>query len=654
MLPSADQSSFIGATGVFFLGALLLWLLFKLLSRIKYLNQYFFSRHILLWPSLAAVLLLLILFSFRSYNDLNFSRSSDILPLMQDYLAEAVAAKIMGDSIIVGHPMPGASFAKVKSSAETVAEGLTALSVPSMLTDYKRVAVDWVNEILAAAKNTKTWKDLPSQPADFQLALNNGKAKEWFKSSLQDIYLLKEFGAAAIKNKDREAMRYIAGKLAIEQHWINGILHSKSVFLVSNPIPAALASSGNPFEVPPIGPAGPVPCEQVCIWIVTGNRTMRDKLYLWNMYRCAWCGPVAKRQQQNQQQQNQTGQQQQNQPPAAGSVAGTPSFANFPGAGTETSNIGAGKYEYGPGIRNICLDITGVAGAYCAEAAVVSTWEIAASAIGFAEAEHGAEGAWNGAWHNAEAMGGISEGEPAIGVTEHSPTVQAFYDGCKAKGGIVGGSGKHMARVPTTQGGYKCEYKTDSPSFGTNIPCWDFLTYSGGRYMGGNAGCLEKNLVPIAVTPAPAAPTPAKKTAPAPAEKPTPTPSAPEPTPTPASKIWDGSYSASCTMNCRDESCIFTGYGCVSKSDISQKFDFSIKVQNNAVVSGITAGYILENGSTNNNRIMFKNNGEGYLQYQFSLSGGQAFVSGRLDGGWEEGEAFWVCSCSFSGSRTSN
>ncbi len=597
-----------------------------------------------------------------------YEKSAKALPLMQDYLSEAAAAKIMGDSIVAGKPTPGATFTKVKTSAQTAGENLANLDVPSMLDDYKKAAVDWANEIVEAAKNTKTWKDLPSQPADFELALNNGKAEEWFKTSLQKIYSLKEFGDTAIKNKDREAMRYVAARLVAEQHWINGILHSeKTSFLSLNLVPAfaqglwrgmpALASGANPLEVPPIGPSAAVPCEQVCVWIVTGQRSWSDKLYLWNMYRCAYCGPVAQlqqQQQQNQPQQNQPAQQNQNQPPAVAPAAGTPSFSNFPDAGAETQDTGKGEFRYGPGIRNVCLDITGTAGAYCAQTAVISTWEIAASAVGFVGREAGAEDAWDNGWHNAEAMGKISEGEPAIGVTEHSPTVQAFYDGCKAKGGIVGGSGKHMARMPTTEAGYKCEYKTDSPTFGKGIPCWDFLTYSGGRYLGGNAGCLEKNLVPVVAAPAPAAPAPAKKTAPAPTEKPAPEPApspSAEPTPTPTSKIWDGTYSASCTMNCRDYRCIFLGVSnCEYKPPISQKFDFSIKVRNNAVISGTSEGYISEDGIAYNYRIIFPNNNDASFIYRFSLSGGKAAVTGDLMGDYD----VYGCSCSFSGSRISD
>lgn len=76
-----------------------------------------------------------------------------------------------------------------------------------------------------------------------------------------------------------------------------------------------------------------------------------------------------------------------------------------------------------------------------------------------------------------------------------SPRLQIFYNQCQARGGIVGGAGTVKARLPTTESGYTCVYKFNSPNWGEN-PCWDFLTYSGGRYLGGNTGCPEWNLTP--------------------------------------------------------------------------------------------------------------------------------------------------------------
>jgi hypothetical protein len=84
-----------------------------------------------------------------------------------------------------------------------------------------------------------------------------------------------------------------------------------------------------------------------------------------------------------------------------------------------------------------------------------------------------------------DAPTGISEGEPD---TFNVPQdVQTFFNECKGKGGVIGGTGGVKAGLPTTEEGYTCWYQ--------NRECWDFLTYSKERYMGGNPGCPEANLV---------------------------------------------------------------------------------------------------------------------------------------------------------------
>ena len=69
-----------------------------------------------------------------------------------------------------------------------------------------------------------------------------------------------------------------------------------------------------------------------------------------------------------------------------------------------------------------------------------------------------------------------------------SPRMEQFYAECKVKGGIVGGSGGVMTRLPTTESGTQC--------WSDNGNCWDLLTYSGARYKGGGNNCEELGLVP--------------------------------------------------------------------------------------------------------------------------------------------------------------
>lgn len=83
---------------------------------------------------------------------------------------------------------------------------------------------------------------------------------------------------------------------------------------------------------------------------------------------------------------------------------------------------------------------------------------------------------------------GLTQGQTQNNV---SPMEQAFTDECHAKGGTVGGTGGVKTRLPTTlSAGFNCNYPSGDHS------CWDYLTTSGERYMGGENGCPELNLVP--------------------------------------------------------------------------------------------------------------------------------------------------------------
>jgi len=204
-------------------------------------------------------------------------RSAQILPQLQNYLVEAAAAKLKGDSIIAGHPVKDVSWTEINSAADTAGKGLkniSTLSLARKMDSYKNVSLNWSNDIAVAAKNTNTWKKLAVQPADFKLSLNESMAKKWFKESLKNIYTLKEFGDEAIKRNDKETMYYIAAKLLVQKHWINAIAHSEKANLLALKIiePAAAVSnsdSGHPcygtfLNCMGSTCAGNINCEAIC------------------------------------------------------------------------------------------------------------------------------------------------------------------------------------------------------------------------------------------------------------------------------------------------------------------------------------------------------------------------------------------------------
>jgi len=116
-------------------------------------------------------------------------------------------------------------------------------------------------------------------------------------------------------------------------------------------------------------------------------------------------------------------------------------------------------------------------------------------------------------------MGVIQNGEVK---QQTSPMEQAFTDECKSKGGTTGGTGGVKDRLPTTlpAGTSNCDYKDNGHT------CWDVMTRTGQRLMGGDNGCTELNLLP----------------------KPAPTPNNPT---IPTAQNWDGNYKVQVTKpNC--------------------------------------------------------------------------------------------------------
>jgi hypothetical protein len=66
------------------------------------------------------------------------------------------------------------------------------------------------------------------------------------------------------------------------------------------------------------------------------------------------------------------------------------------------------------------------------------------------------------------------------------PRLQAFRTSCQAQGGTTGNTIFVTERMPTTEGGWGCQIGR----------CWNYLTYSGTVYKGGEPGCPEQGLLP--------------------------------------------------------------------------------------------------------------------------------------------------------------
>lgn len=375
----------------------------------------FFIRKPIWGSVILVIILLLALCGYLFYRQYKFSKDIPaVLTVIQDQLSEAMAAKIMGDSIIAKRPMPGASMIRVEATSQQAANRLKRLrnstSVPKRISGYLEVAIDWANDVASAARNEKQWGELGAEPNDFPLDLSEGQARQLVKISAEKIAELEEFADTAIARGDRDTMRYIAAKFLVQKHWLEGIIHStKSWHSFVVFVPTALALE---IERPDIkGPEMGAP--------------LRPTLF-----------------------------------------------------------------KYGKTIRNICLSREpGVATFYCAEGLMQAADRLGRAAADFARGDEKTKEETKKGWEETKEETKEDLPPSQTGTAQSSPAVQNFYNECEKKGGKIG-STQVKKYLPTTELGYTCEYKEDNKS------CWDYLTFSGGQYKGGEEGCPEQNLVP--------------------------------------------------------------------------------------------------------------------------------------------------------------
>lgn len=551
-------------------------------------------------PILGSIIIgaVVVLAGFAGYvylTDLNEQKFSASLTLLQDNLTEATVAKIMGDSLVENKKLITASWERVDIEAQMVLGRLKELKVSKELGSYQIAAIIWTEKIAAGVKDHNLWNDVGDDPGVFKLALSDSQAQKLFEASNVKIAELKEFGDTAIKSKNDVSMLYIGAKIIVQRHWLNGISHSeKSWSLSYNLITPALALTFGE-GVPPVGPSGDVTCRVCNDPSVHWTPTLR-KQYNCDI-RCKSSGTQQQNnQQQNQQQQNQQNNQQQNNNGGQNQNSQNQNNinqqnqnqANQNNTGNNTSNNGVSGWQGTDSntvdLRHVCIGRGGVStgnsptNVYCVDDVVQLTNGIDASAIGFAQGNPNAKNGWDNGWHNLEGTGVISSGGSTQSASGHTPTVQKFYDDCTAHGGTVGNSSVGKSRLPTTEFGYTCGYKNKDSK-----DCWDYLTYSGGRYMGGSPGCEEKNLLSN---------------------------NAEEQAKAGKGGKWDGHYTGTISLNCRTT--------LPDKPTASQSFPMDFPVVNNVT---------LDTANGVNAYVIIDNSGNAIESFQTTIGGANATVN---------------------------
>ncbi len=163
--------------------------------------------------------------------------------LIGDGLSEAVVAKDAGDMIVAKKKNLPAEYTwkNLYDRTATVAGLLGGLVAPGRLEDYKKICTIWTVKVREAAKDGKTWSEVPAGPGDFVISLRDKEAQELVKNSLMKLAEIRQFGDLAVANKDREALRRISAKLLVQKHWLDGITHYQPAGILASLVTPAYA-----------------------------------------------------------------------------------------------------------------------------------------------------------------------------------------------------------------------------------------------------------------------------------------------------------------------------------------------------------------------------------------------------------------------------
>jgi hypothetical protein len=201
------------------------------------------------WFILYMVIIGLGAVGYYAYTVLNsYSQLDRYYGNLQDMAAEMAATKSIGDLIVDGKKVPaGWTMKKIEQVADKNVQLLLRLDAGEKLSGYKKAVTKWTTEIREAAKFGTNGKALGDGPGEFSISLSSWKFDELMEKGINTIEELKQSGDYAILNKDREAMRYIAARILVQDRWLEGIEYSTdSGFIASNLIPTAYAYVGKP------------------------------------------------------------------------------------------------------------------------------------------------------------------------------------------------------------------------------------------------------------------------------------------------------------------------------------------------------------------------------------------------------------------------
>lgn len=388
------------------------------------------------WAVAAAVVVAMEAMLVGGLNTYADSEATSATALLQDSYAEVAAAISLGDAIQQGRAPSDVTFATVQARAFAVYLRLSVLDVPGQLADYTSSLKAWAKDVVTASIKAQTgspWQGVPDTPAPFQVNMTAGQANAAFATTLRQIATLIEFGDHAVAARDPGAMRFVGARLNGQAYWLEGIYTSADPNVV-----AAQLHFIEPVNAPTSGGVAEADTGMRLVAAVSVQLSLFPRH--WGPWRSPRRVPTCQR-----------------------DICISRVRRPLSGLWRSATNYSVACAATGGKFNGACINDSSN-----------QQWV----------------GATQGILPMINASGAQPIGGPGASVgkpdAQLPPALAAFYAQCQAKGGVYGGIMSGRERLPTTEGGWTCQAHG----------CWDYLTYSGTPYRGGQPGCPELGLVP--------------------------------------------------------------------------------------------------------------------------------------------------------------
>ena len=190
---------------------------------IDFLKLSFKKPILFIIPLILTIILIPSFLFIRNRN--KFEKSYDQILLIQDLFAETAAMKSYSEDIKQGREVPeGLTSEIIKEQLSITSDELAAIKPSDMLLGYFNSVNTW---IISVNNANLDFSSIPEKPKQFSIALSETDLTKATADVIERLSILKESGDLAIAYDDKIAMRRIAIRLLVLDHWVTSLEYAE-------------------------------------------------------------------------------------------------------------------------------------------------------------------------------------------------------------------------------------------------------------------------------------------------------------------------------------------------------------------------------------------------------------------------------------------